>query len=197
MSSNKPGVQPQPRAGGHVFAALGAEELGEQFFKVLWRHTDASVAYPVVNDLDISAILLILRLVNLRPHPDRPAVGRVLVGIADQIGHHLHHAGVVGEDGREVFWHLNHQLLFLLVNLTLQAAQCLINDTADGNRRHLQSQMAGLDPRRSEEHTSELQSPTNLVCRLLLEKKKKHKKQVRSKRRRSISKKGEGKAKKV
>src|SRR5574341_1907377 len=28
-------------------------------------------------------------------------------------------------------------------------------------------------PVRSEEHTSELQSPTNLVCRLLLEKKKK------------------------
>src|SRR5437016_9318670 len=33
------------------------------------------------------------------------------------------------------------------------------------------------DARRSEEHTSELQSLTNLVCRLLLEKKnKKHKK---------------------
>src|SRR2546426_5293609 len=32
----------------------------------------------------------------------------------------------------------------------------------------------GRDPgRRSEEHTSELQSPCNLVCRLLLEKKKK------------------------
>src|SRR5205807_5907762 len=29
------------------------------------------------------------------------------------------------------------------------------------------------DGRRSEEHTSELQSPCNLVCRLLLEKKKK------------------------
>src|SRR2546426_12345911 len=29
--------------------------------------------------------------------------------------------------------------------------------------------------KRSEEHTSELQSPCNLVCRLLLEKKKKHK----------------------
>src|SRR5256885_5260629 len=28
--------------------------------------------------------------------------------------------------------------------------------------------------KRSEEHTSELQSPCNLVCRLLLEKKKKH-----------------------
>src|SRR5205807_10104622 len=32
--------------------------------------------------------------------------------------------------------------------------------------------------RRSEEHTSELQSPCNLVCRLLLEKKKKKKNQL-------------------
>src|SRR2546430_9563382 len=31
---------------------------------------------------------------------------------------------------------------------------------------------------RSEEHTSELQSQSNLVCRLLLEKKKKHTKQI-------------------
>src|SRR5258706_9599583 len=31
---------------------------------------------------------------------------------------------------------------------------------------------------RSEEHTSELQSLTNLVCRLLLEKKKKNKKEI-------------------
>src|SRR5256885_11870269 len=31
-----------------------------------------------------------------------------------------------------------------------------------------------LDKARSEEHTSELQSPCNLVCRLLLEKKKKY-----------------------
>src|SRR5215467_16161440 len=36
--------------------------------------------------------------------------------------------------------------------------------------------LAGLDRElaRSEEHTSELQSPCNLVCRLLLEKKKKN-----------------------
>src|SRR2546426_5042346 len=33
---------------------------------------------------------------------------------------------------------------------------------------------AQLRQRRSEEHTSELQSPCNLVCRLLLEKKKKN-----------------------
>src|SRR5256885_12399738 len=40
--------------------------------------------------------------------------------------------------------------------------------------RHIRS--ARLDRRRlrSEEHTSELQSPCNLVCRLLLEKKKKN-----------------------
>src|SRR5206468_7280344 len=39
--------------------------------------------------------------------------------------------------------------------------------------RHL----AGLRLLRSEEHTSELQSRSDLVCRLLLEKKKKHKQQ--------------------
>src|SRR2546426_8533011 len=46
-------------------------------------------------------------------------------------------------------------------------------------RRVLQLQPAGVRRRplelRSEEHTSELQSPCNLVCRLLLEKKKKTK----------------------
>src|SRR5256885_8135827 len=39
----------------------------------------------------------------------------------------------------------------------------------DGSIPHLRSAVA----RRSEEHTSELQSPCNLVCRLLLEKKNK------------------------
>src|SRR5690242_21255673 len=38
-----------------------------------------------------------------------------------------------------------------------------------------------IDQRRSEEHTSELQSHVNLVCRLLLEKKKKHGKYNREK----------------
>src|SRR5688500_19235559 len=37
---------------------------------------------------------------------------------------------------------------------------------------HLPRRAATLGRRRSEEHTSELQSPCNLVCRLLLEKKK-------------------------
>src|SRR5688500_19667547 len=45
------------------------------------------------------------------------------------------------------------------------------SEDGDGFGRRLSSR----DPResRSEEHTSELQSPCNLVCRLLLEKKKK------------------------
>src|SRR5437016_10896978 len=44
-----------------------------------------------------------------------------------------------------------------------------LRDAPRGRRRR--------DPCRSEEHTSELQSLTNLVCRLLLEKKKKKKNQ--------------------
>src|SRR5688572_32246173 len=42
----------------------------------------------------------------------------------------------------------------------------------DDSRRQPAERDAG-DVRRSEEHTSELQSQSNLVCRLLLEKKKK------------------------
>src|SRR5256885_9842713 len=38
----------------------------------------------------------------------------------------------------------------------------------------------GVQPQRSEEHTSELQSPCNLVCRLLLEKKKRERTDDRS-----------------
>src|SRR5256885_6986536 len=45
----------------------------------------------------------------------------------------------------------------------LRLACCLIAGVEDGGR---------VMPARSEEHTSELQSPCNLVCRLLLEKKK-------------------------
>src|SRR5438093_10214784 len=47
------------------------------------------------------------------------------------------------------------------------------DDVGGGNRN---TQTAGYH--RSEEHTSELQSLTNLVCRLLLEKKKKKKKKT-------------------
>src|SRR2546426_4147639 len=51
-------------------------------------------------------------------------------------------------------------------------------DGHDGDERVLQRVLeddGSVGEARSEEHTSELQSPCNLVCRLLLEKKKKQK----------------------
>src|SRR5438094_8744261 len=53
-----------------------------------------------------------------------------------------------------------------------------------GHRRRTRSRddAAG---HRSEEHTSELQSPYDLVCRLLLEKKKKKKKNIKIKKRKN------------
>src|SRR2546430_12175081 len=48
--------------------------------------------------------------------------------------------------------------------------------TRSSNRSHrmLRRQSVASGDSRSEEHTSELQSQSNLVCRLLLEKKKRH-----------------------
>src|ERR1039457_7431746 len=43
-----------------------------------------------------------------------------------------------------------------------------------GSKRCVRGRSAHAMPIRSEEHTSELQSPCNLVCRLLLEQKNKH-----------------------
>src|SRR6266446_10101190 len=57
----------------------------------------------------------------------------------------------------------------------------------DANRRILF--VAQRKRRRSEEHTSELQSPCNLVCRLLLEKKKKKHIQIKSSDKKNITKK--------
>src|SRR6266566_6696990 len=55
--------------------------------------------------------------------------------------------------------------LFPYTTLFRSLRTCSRSDRPDGPCRFLRS--------RSEEHTSELQSPCNLVCRLLLEKKKK------------------------
>src|SRR5256885_4921921 len=58
-----------------------------------------------------------------------------------------------------------------------RGAACRIHGVANHRRHriHREPQRLGGDHRRSEEHTSELQSPCNLVCRLLLEKKKNNK----------------------
>src|SRR5437016_10211652 len=49
-------------------------------------------------------------------------------------------------------------------------------------RRVGENEATAIESKRSEEHTSELQSLTNLVCRLLLEKKKNTQQQQRNKR---------------
>src|SRR2546426_3168276 len=49
----------------------------------------------------------------------------------------------------------------------------VVDDNSPDGTGRLADELAARERRRSEEHTSELQSPCNLVCRLLLEKKKK------------------------
>src|SRR5438093_7699414 len=51
-----------------------------------------------------------------------------------------------------------------------------------GGERVVEAQLRAQPGDRSEEHTSELQSLTNLVCRLLLEKKKKYETHIVQKR---------------
>src|SRR6266487_2911007 len=53
--------------------------------------------------------------------------------------------------------------------LPIFASRGRLSRAHDARRRAVHVQYEALGPRRSEEHTSELQSPVHLVCRLLLE----------------------------
>src|SRR5260370_2744226 len=55
-----------------------------------------------------------------------------------------------------------------------------INQRRVNGRRHFLIGLSALKVSRSEEHTSELQSHLNLVCRLLLEKKKRNRVRTRA-----------------
>src|SRR5256885_10608415 len=82
----------------------------------------------------------------------------------------------------------SHDDLFAAARCDVAAAHAARQNQADraagddggadqAARRHfadhaVAQRLAGDDEARSEEHTSELQSPCNLVCRLLLDKKK-------------------------
>src|SRR2546427_2955930 len=67
----------------------------------------------------------------------------------------------------------SHLALFIL-RATFAGSRCLINrrPVVDGPLRDANELEGAGRSIRSEEHTSELQSQSNLVCRLLLEKKK-------------------------
>src|SRR5256885_12779367 len=73
-----------------------------------------------------------------------------------------------------IFFFFNDTATTEIYTLSLHDALPISSDQAPDLRppegRHAAD--AGRAERRSEEHTSELQSPCNLVCRLLLEKKK-------------------------
>src|SRR5258708_25017031 len=63
--------------------------------------------------------------------------------------------------------------LFPYTTLFRSRAEISANSAATKNALAASSSTVRTTPKRSEEHTSELQSPDHLVCRLLLEKKKK------------------------
>src|SRR2546426_3173377 len=63
--------------------------------------------------------------------------------------------------------------LFRSLDDAVQPDEGAAADEQDVRRVHRDEVLMGMLAPRSEEHTSELQSPCNLVCRLLLEKKKK------------------------
>src|SRR5438093_5578707 len=65
----------------------------------------------------------------------------------------------------------DHNLLGALVEPRSPPAERTVGEDVMAAQHH-EPQVLRAVPRRSEEHTSELQSLTNLVCRLLLEKKK-------------------------
>src|SRR5438477_10762287 len=74
------------------------------------------------------------------------------------------------------FFFFNDTATTEIYTLSLHDALPICRDHGAGRRFARLPIGRGIPRRRSEEHTSELQSHVNLVCRLLLEKKKKNKK---------------------
>ena len=70
-------------------------------------------------------------------------------------------------------------------NTSVTSPTTTADDSDDADTAHTSSKSTP----RSEEHTSELQSPCNLVCRLLLEKKKNKQQQTTNKKQKTKTKK--------
>src|SRR3989454_5143504 len=66
----------------------------------------------------------------------------------------------------------SQQMIMMTADLGARGLGSVMTDVREALAKH--PPPPGIRVERSEEHTSELQSPCNLVCRLLLEKKKKH-----------------------
>src|ERR1017187_6316149 len=91
----------------------------------------------------------------------------------------MHKQGAGDYDARRVYPVLTCLVFFFndtatteIYTLSLHDALPIYCETQSPRRGDPTTALQGNAPDRSEEHTSELQSPMNLVCRLLLEKKK-------------------------
>src|SRR5256885_3589271 len=102
---------------------------------------------------------------------------RMLVLVFDDdrnIGANFAGNGFGGEMETGVFWNGNFDAAGCGLEMPVRVAGGIAGDfNSTGSAAGLDV-VIGADNPRSEEHTSELQSPCNLVCRLLLEKKKEH-----------------------
>src|SRR5437867_8827348 len=88
------------------------------------------------------------------------------------------------------FFFFNDTATTEIYTLSLHDALPILVQTGDGYAAHIAGAIGvstDAQASRSEEHTSELQSPYDLVCRLLLEKKKNEQRTWRSSLRRSSS----------
>ena len=81
--------------------------------------------------------------------------------------------GPLDEFGDEVQTRSNKTRFLVLSAVIILALGYMIYAAFPGNALYFLTVSEFNEKSRSEEHTSELQSRTNLVCRLLLEKKKK------------------------
>src|SRR5574337_2192137 len=73
-----------------------------------------------------------------------------------------------------IFFFFNDTATTEIYTLSLHDALPISPTARSRARAHIAPGTRAVRSHRSEEHTSELQSPLNLVCRLLLEKKKTH-----------------------
>src|SRR5256885_5715022 len=83
---------------------------------------------------------------------------------------HLYFFFFQAEDGIRDYKVTGVQTCALPISVSVCDRKALLGISGDDPQRLGSEQSALADQSRSEEHTSELQSPCNLVCRLLLEK---------------------------
>src|SRR2546430_4473060 len=147
-------VQPAPnRRGAGVDVAPRQIHITDNL-DLLLKVLPPTVGAALQQQVDLDTLLEVVLDLGRRPEARFP--GRVLYLNEEYVGHEdirsvTSRVGAFGKDNRAGIERTLHRISAI---------------------RNRQGEIIGLTCRRSEEHTSELQSQSNLVCRLLLEKKK-------------------------